>query len=249
MGKTSGLGDNLLVGGYNVSGDIGSLEEIHGGHEPWESTGIDKYAKERLALLRDGGLKYTAFFNPASSQAHGVLSPLPTADVVTSYLRGTSLGDHSACLVGKQLNYDPKRGKDGSLVFEVEAIANAYGLEWGQQLTAGVRTDTTATNGTSYDFLASTSFGWQAYLQVIAFVGTDVTVSLEDSANNSVFAAVSGGAFTPITAAPVSQRLQASSATATVRQYARVVTSTTGGFTSVSFAVTFVKNSVLGVTF
>lgn len=249
MAKTSGLGDNLLVGGYNISGDIGSLEEIHGGFEPWESTGIDKFAKERLALLRDGGIKYTAYFNPASSQAHVVLSPLPTADVVTSYLRGTSLGDASACLVGKQLNYDPKRGKDGSLTIDVEAVANSYGLDWGTQLTAGVRTDTGATNGTSYDFGGATSFGWQAYLQVTAFSGTDVTIKLQDSANNSAFSDLSGGGFTTVTAAPASQRLQAATSTATVRQYVRVATTTSGGFSSVSFAVTFVKNPTVAVVF
>jgi hypothetical protein len=244
MSKTTGLGDNLLVAGYNVSGDIGSLEEVRGGHEAWESTGIDKSAKERLGLLRDGGMKFTSYFNPSDDQAHEAFSSLPRTDVVLSYLRGTTIGNAAACLIGKQINYDPKRGDDGSLTLVVEAQANGYGLEWGTQLTAGLRTDTTATNGAGVDLVGSTSFGWQAYLQVTAFTGTDVTITLQDSANNSAFATFTGSAFTATTAAQTFQRLASSSPTATVRQYVRAVTSTSGGFTSVTFNVVFVKNYV-----
>ncbi len=251
MSKTSGLGDNLLVGGNNLSGDIGSLDEIHGGHEAWESTGIDKFAKERLGLLRDGGMKFTAYFNPSSGQAHPILSALPRTDTLVSYLRGTTLGNAGAAMIGKQINYDPKRGKDGSLTIDVQALANAYGLEWGVQLTAGVRSDVAATNGTSIDTTGSLAFGAQAYLQVTEFTGTDVTIAVQDSANNSAFTDVTGLVFTAITVANPDPNFErkATSNTATIRQYLRVATTTSGGFTSVSFNVIVVKNPLAGQVF
>jgi hypothetical protein len=53
-------------------------------------------------------------------------------------------------------------------------------------LTAAPRTDTTATNGTSYDFgTGSTAFGLQAYLQVLSFTGTSCTIKLQESSDNA----------------------------------------------------------------
>jgi hypothetical protein len=248
MAKVSGLGDNLYVGGYNLSGDIGSVDKISTSLASFDMTGIDKFAMERIAGLREGDISFTAFFNPASNQEHPVLSALPTGDVVVTYARGTTLGNAAACLVAKQLNYDGKRGDSGELKFNVDTKSNGYGLEWGVQLTAGLRTDTVATNGSSYDTGGSLSFGGQAYLQVTGFSGTDVTIKIQDSANNSAFTDVSGLSFTAVTAAPFTQRLAIAN-TATIRQYVRAVTTTSAGFTSATFSVVLNKNKIAGVVF
>lgn len=148
MAKTSGLGDNLLVAGYDLSGDIGSLSSISGSVAPLVVTGINKSAFERIGGRRDGAISFMAYFNPASNRAHPRLASLPRTDVMVSYLRGTTLGNAAASLIAKQINYDGTRADDGAFTFAVETQGNAYGLEWGQQLTAGLRTDTAATNGT-----------------------------------------------------------------------------------------------------
>lgn len=247
MAKQAGLGDNLYVAGYNLSGDIGSLKRIGGGPAPLEVTGIDKSAFERIGGLRDGSMEFTAFFNPATNQAHPRLASLPTTDQVVTYCRGTTLGNQSAAMVAKQVNYDPKRDKDGALTFEVEAASNGYGIEWGRQLTAGRRTDSSATNGSSVDFAASSAFGLQAYLHVFAFTGTSVTVKIQESSDNAVgdpFADVVGGGFTAATGI-TSQRIATASGL-TVERYLRVVT--TGTFSNAVFAVTVVKNDT-AVTF
>lgn len=242
MAKGSGLGDNLYVGGRDVSGDIGSIERISGGPKPWDVTGIDKSAHERLGLLRDGGMAFTSFFNP--TKAHLQFSALPTADALADYRRGTTLGNPAACCVGKQINYDPKRGKDGSLTCNVEVQANGYGLEWGVQLTAGLRTDTAATNGTGVDFgAASGGFGAQAYLSLSAFTGTDVTVKVQDSADNISFADVVGGGFAQVTGGAPSWQRIATATNLVIRRYVRAVTVTTGGVTSVTFAVMVAVNA------
>lgn len=250
MTKTGGLGDNLYIAGYNASGDIGSLGNIGGGPAVLPVTGIDKSGMERLGGARSGTIEYTAFFNhvAVTGATHDKLAVLPTTDQILTYCRGTTLGADAACLVSKQINYDPTRADDGSLTFGVQAQSNGYGIEWGNQLTAGLRVDTAATNGTGIDTLASAAFGAQAYLQVTAFTGTDVTIKIQDSADNVTFADVTGLTFTSVTAAPTTQRL-ATANTATIRRYLRAVTTTTGGVTSVTFNVVVVKNEIAGVTF
>jgi len=240
--KQGGLGDNLYVAGYDLSGDIGSLSKINGGPAALEVTGINKSAPERLGGERDGGMDFTAFFNKAAGQAHLRLGSLPTTDTIVTYCRGTTLGNSSAVMVGKQVNYDPSHGQDGSLTFGVSVQSTLYGLEWGRQLTAGKRSDTTATNGTSVDMLTgSTAFGLQAYLHVFSFTGTSCTVTIQESSDNGggdAFAAVTGGAFTAATGV-TSQRI-ATAAGQTVERYLRVVT--TGTFSECTFAVTVIRN-------
>lgn len=249
MGKQSGLGDNLYVGGYNLSGDVSTVA-LSSPRTVQDTTAIDKAANERLLLTQDGAINWTSFFNPGeeADAAHAVLSVLPTADVLVTYCRGTGIGKQSACMVSKQLNYDGTRGDGGEFTFALQAQANAWGLEWGTQLTAGRRTDTAATNGSGFDTGASASFGGQAYLQVFAMSGTDVTVKIQDSADNASFADVSGLAFTQVTAAPFTQRIAIDN-TSTIRRYVRASTVTTGGVTSCTFAVVLVKNEIEGVVF
>lgn len=246
MSKSSGMGDNCYTAGYDFSGDIGSLQRIAGGHSPLVVTGIDKSAFERIGGKRDGGIEYTAYFNDAAGQAHPRLSTLPRTDVIVTYCRGTTLGNPAAAIVAKQIGYDGTRGADGSLTFNVQALANGYGLEWGKQLTAGKRADVAATNGTGVDFgTGSTAFGLQAYLHVFAFSGTDVTIKIQESSDNGAgdaWADVTGGGFTQVTSSPTSQRI-ATSATQTVERYLRAVTVTTGGFSTVQFAVMVNRNA------
>jgi hypothetical protein len=233
------MGDALYVAGYDLSGDIGSLGAIGGGPAVQDVTGIDKSAFERLGLVRDGRLEFVSFFNPATDRAHPRLKLLPTTDVLISYLRGTALGGQAASIAAKQANYDPNRGNDGSLTFAVQALANGYGLDWGRTLTAGKRTDSTATNGASVDHTdVTTAFGWQAFLHVFAFTGTSVTVTIQDSADDAAWANLTGGAFTAASGI-TSQRLEGGR-TATVRRYLRAITS--GTFSNAVFAVVFTRN-------
>lgn len=242
MAKQSGLGDRLLVGGYDLSGDTNELSSIRGGPSPLETTGIDKSAYERIGGMRDGAIAWKSYFNKATDRAHLRLSPLPRTDTILSYLRGTTLGNAAACLNAKQIGYDGTREQNGQFLFDVQALANSYGLEWCRQVTAGPRTDTTATNGTGVDFgVGSTAFGLQAYLQVTAFDGTDITIKLQESSDNGAgdaWADVTGGSFGALTAVGAA-RIE-TGRTLTVERYLRLVT--TGTFTSVTFAVAVARN-------
>ena len=153
MAISNGLGQAFYYGGYDLSGDTGSADDIGGGLVGTQDiTTIDLSAFKRIGLLRDGRISWGAFFNDATGQAHERLSALPTADQHLMWDTDGTIGAPAACLVGKQINYDPTRGQDGSLTIAVNAQGNAFGLEWGDLLTAGKRTDTAATNGTAAEF-------------------------------------------------------------------------------------------------
>jgi len=249
MTKQSGLGDGLWFGGYDLSGDIGSLGTISGRMTPLDVTAIDKEAPEREGGSRDGLIEYTSWFNPTAGQAHPVLSVMPTTDVQVTYRRGGSLGSPAASIISKQPKYDGSRSQDGAFSFALSAVSNRYGLEWGLLHTAGIRTDTEATSpATGVDGGAATSFGLQAYLHVFAFTGTDATITIQESSavdgGGDAFADVVGGGFTQILAAgfvPQTERIYTARDLA-VEQYLRVITTTTGGITSLSFAVNIVRN-------
>ena len=242
MAKQTGLGDNFFIAGYNLSGDVGSVDAISSPMGVLEATAINKSAVERLPGLRDGMVEFSTYFNPTALQEHAALKTLPRTDTVVTYARGTTIGNPSAAMVGKQIDYAPSRGDDGSLVFKVSAQANGFGLDWGRQVTAGVRSDTTATNGAALDLGTGTlSFGLQAYLQVFSFTGTSVTIKLQGSSDNGAdaYADITGGAFTTVTAR-TSERIQ-TSRTLAVERFIRVVT--TGTFSQCSFAVMVNRNT------
>lgn len=240
MAKQSGLGDNFYIEGYDLSGDVSSIDKLSGGPALLDFTPINRSAMVRQGGLRDGGMSFTTLFEFGGTLTpnfeHDVLSLLPTTDVVGCYYRGTGLGNAAAGIVAKQSNYDGTRDNAGNLTFKADLLANAFGLDWGTQLTAGLRTDTVATAGTAQDNGALTTFGAQAYLQFNAITGTSVDIKVEHSSDNSTWATlIDFGAQSARGAAR-------GAATGTVNRYLRA-TSGSGTFTSATFAVMVVRNA------
>lgn len=316
MAKSTGLGDRLFVGGTDISGDAQTVKTGTGGLKTLDMTDITESAYDRQLGEFDGAFSATIFYD--KTVAHPVLSALPRGDQHSMYCRGGLVGSPAACMVGKQTDYGPNRANDGSLLFSYSSVANGFGYEWGQLLTPGVRTDTAATNGATFDaanglttpavpgstvvatnpapipvsvvisggtmtnvsingttvgtgagtytlpqgaaitltytvaptwtWTATTAFGAQAYLQVMAFTGTDATVAVQDSADGTTFTNIASGSFAQVTSGLQAQRIALTN-TATVRRYLRVATTTTGGFTSLKFAVALNRNLVSGVAF
>jgi len=98
----------------------------------------------------------------------------------------------------------------------------------------------------TWTWVLQSTWGAQAYLQLTTFTGTSVTVAVQDSADGSTWANVTGLSFTTVTAAPAWQRL-ATASTATLRRYVRAVT--TGTFTVATFAVMVNRNLAAGTEF
>lgn len=245
-GKQSGLGARFLFGGYDISGDVNAIDSMSGGPALIDSTDITQSAHSRITGLRDGHMAVTVFMDAAN--AHPVLRTLPTADeLMTALLPPLAIGSAAACLNAKQIGYDPNRSAAGDLLLKTAGEGSGYGLEWCLALTAGLRTDTTATFGAALDNGAATAFGAQAYLQCTAFSGTDVTVKVQHSADGALWADLI--VFTQVTAAPATQRLPTATNTTAVSRFLRAATVTSAGFTSATFAVAVNRNSVSGVVF
>ncbi len=240
MPKTSGLADNFYVGGSDLSGDVNSLGKISGSMSPLDATTINQSANSRIPGLRDGGIDFVTFMDPAAGAAHLELSPLPTTDQICTYFRGQALGNPAASLNSKQTNYDMTRGADGSLTFAVSSVGNAFGLEWGTQLTAGLRTDTVNTNGAAVNSnAAATAFGAQGYLQVTAVTGSNVGVRIESSTSGTASwtTLIDFG----IQSAAGGVRATTALPTTTVNQFTRAVTYGTA-LTSITFATQLSQN-------
>lgn len=240
MAKESGLGDQLFVVGYDISGDVGSVDRIGAPSGVLDVTPINASGHERIHSHIDGEITFQHFFNDADAAEHEALKAKGSGgDRVVSYFHGSGIGEMAAAMLAKQVNYDFTRGADGSLEGPSQCLANAKGLDYCDQLTDGQRTDTEATDGDSLDGGAASSAGLAAYLHVFDFDGTDVTLKVQESSDDGAtdaFANVTGGAFTQVTAAPTAERIVTSLSQA-VEQYLRVVSSTSGGFNSVTFAV------------
>ena len=235
-GKQSGLGDDLFVGGYHIGGDIRDVA-VNGGPVLLDVTHMTQRARTRAGGLRDGAMTLTSYHDPAPGQSHAAFSPLPRADAIMTYLRGQATGSPAACLNAKQVSYDPTRAATGDLTFKVDGEGNAYGLEWGVQLTDGLRTDTTATSGVIFDNGQAYSFGAQGYLHAVSLNGT-AAVTIQHSADMATWNTLA--VFAAVSSAPAAQRVAASG---TVSRYLRAVTS--GTFASFSFQCSVMVNTAV----
>ena len=246
MAKQSGLGDQLFLGGYDVGADINSIGSLSTPRQTLPATGITQSANARMFGKRDAAAEFVSYFNDATDQVFDALKGLPRTDVHLMYLRGTTRGNQAFAMVGKQLNYDPTRGDDGSLLFGTSIQSDEFGADWSKQLTAGKQTDASATNSAGVDFgTGSKAFGFQAYLQVFSVGSGTAAIKLQESSDNGVgdpWTDVTGGAFTAATGR-ATERIQSASDTLTVERYLRVVTS--GVFTDLVFAVAVNRNDAL----
>ncbi|KKK71766.1 hypothetical protein LCGC14_2910620 [marine sediment metagenome] len=153
-----------------------------------DTTGLDKTAMERLLLLEDGEIAFANYFNDgvAVDSLHEILNDLPDADRVVCHFMGRTVGDPTANMQGKQVNYDLERGGDGALNGgTITCKGNAYGLEWGYALSDGkvteaggtVTTGAGATIGVTQGTKRYTRTGGTSFLTLGFAVGDSVTIA------------------------------------------------------------------------
>jgi hypothetical protein len=139
VSKQTGLGDNLLVSGYDISGDTQSIGSLSTPIATIDLTGIDKEAMERGFGIADAQGEFTSFFNDADDAEHEVLKTLPRTNGHLMYLRGTGPGRSAFAVQGKRIDYAGTRGDDGSFTFNVSFNSDGFVADWGYQLTDGRR--------------------------------------------------------------------------------------------------------------
>lgn len=240
MAKQSGLAQRLYVGGFDISGDVGSIQNAGSPRGVQEITGLDKSGIERQLLLTSGQMAFGTFFNVATDQIHDALKGLPRADVGCMWLTSVTVGDPVAMLEAKQIDYNWNRGPDGSLVGTTQMQGDGAPLEWGELLLPKT-THSTATDGSSVDNGASTSNGAVGYMQQFGLTSGTAEYDIEDSTDDAVFANLI--AFTDRTTdIAVTERVHV---TGTVNRYVRA--STNGTFTNAIWACGFRRKDAADV--
>lgn len=249
-GKSSGMGDQLWIGGYDLGADTNSLSAINGGFPTLPATSIVDSAEARFGGERTGDMTIVSYWNPDANQAHAVYSPLPTTDVVCTYAHTTSIGGPSANILAKQVDYQGARGQDGSFLLTVPMTSNGYGMQWAFQATAGKRTDASATAAAAVSPLDQLSaspgaFGGVMWVHLFSLGSGSVTIKLQESSDNSgdAYADVTGATTGAQASAPYAARIALGSIA--VERYIKVVT--TGTFTNAVLAVSFYRHRITTV--
>jgi hypothetical protein len=232
MAKKSGLGQQIFVHGYDLSGDVAAIDNASSPRELLDSTALNASGHERIMGLSDGNLAVSSWFNDATEQEHAAYKGLVTTDRVLTWAFGATRGDVAACLVSKQMNYNGSRGSDGSLSFAIDSQANGVALDWGNTLTTGKETHTAAAVSTSRDDGATTGYGLVGILSVTDVDSGTATVSIQQSSDNVTFATILSFVAVSAAAAPTAQRLTLSGA---ILRYLRV--STSGTFSNCDFCM------------
>jgi len=235
MAKKSGLGQQIFVHGYDLSGDVAAINNASSPRELLDSTALNASAHERIMGLTDGNLAVNSWFNDSTEQEHAAFKGLPTTDRIVTWAFGATRGDVAACLVSKQINYDGSRGSDGSLSFTIDSQANGVGLDWCETLTTGKETHSSAGSSTSRDDGAATSAGMVAYLEIVDCDSGTPTVTIQQSSDNGssdAFATVLSFTAVGYASAPTAERVTVSGA---VERYLRITT--TGTFSNLDFIV------------
>lgn len=230
MAKSTGLDQRLYVGGYDLSGDVGSINSLGTPRGLFDVTALDKQAMERLLLGVDVGGDFGVFFNDAGD-SWSLLSSLPTDDQVVVWAFGSSRGDTAFGAEVKQIDLPWSRAADGGLSATPGIQGSAGSIpSWGEMLTAAKETLASAGSLDSLDGGASSSNGLVAYGHLLSLGSGTPTVEIEDSADDAAWASLV--TLSDLTAANTAQRV---TVTGSVDRYLRVTLS--GTFTDAVLAV------------
>jgi hypothetical protein len=236
MAKKSGLNHGFYAGGYDISGDVSALNQLVVARPSLDLTGISQLARERAVGKSDAAIAGRCWWNDASNALHDALSSMPTTDVDVLYRMGITLGDPCAMMRAEQTNYDWDLQADGSLPgsFRFEGTAGLP-LVFGRLLTAGAISQSSAGSETGIVDSAQTTNGLEAWLQVISFTGTSITVSVEDSSDTTNGTDGTWGNLVSFAAATGGQTTERVTVSGNVELGLRVNTS--GTFTECTFIV------------
>ncbi len=235
MVKKNGLAQQFFIEGYDLSGDVGSLQEVSSPHAVLETPVLNKSGMVRVAGKSDGAISFNAWFNDASEQSFDSTKALPTVDSVTLYAIGGAVNDAAAALVAKRIDYDWEEGADGSLELSITARAAAgIPLEWMVMLSAGKITHASATSSASRDDTSSTSKGLIGVVEIVDTDSGTPTIIIEDSANDASWATLLSFTAVASGSEPEAER---KTVTGTIDRYLRITT--TGSFSNCDFAVAY----------
>lgn len=253
LGRTVPKHVRVYMDGYDMSGysrTIGPLK-----HEYEEADLTVQMSDDVMGALPNlpsisVGTLNGVFDNTATSGLHALASPVPTSRIMTIPIgiqAAPQNGD--TCFNGQfvQLGYEGEPvgpSVYANVPFGEWDVANElnYDQAWGKMVHVKAARTAPNTANNDVDGGAATSKGGYLVYHIFAGAGGDgtATISIDDSADNSSWLALSGATAGELDCRTVQKGIVQLAVGATVRQYLRWQLSLNGA-TTVTFAIAFVR--------
>lgn len=223
MAFLHGRGSAVYFGGIDLSPYLNSAS-LSASCETADTSTFGSTWTSAIPGIQSATLSTGGFYDPGLTTLD---TNLAADQGVLTFVPGnaTAVGDMARMLLVTATSYERSSSVGDAVTFSWEAMSQAPVIP-GRVLHPNGE-DTNTTTGSSRNDGAATTTGWTAQLHVFLVDGGSWVIKLEDSADNSSWSDVSGGAFTAATTV-TAQRLQ-SAAGATLRRYVRYTATRTGG--------------------
>lgn len=221
---------DVFVSGFDLTQYFNSYS-YNGSADTAETSTFGLTSKTYIPGLKDATLTLEGLYESATNADVDLLNTAlgnATAQIVTIFPQGDTLGLDGLGFSGFATNLSIPADLSQAVMISADLQSNV-GFEAGYSLHA-LGAEVSTGNGTSHDNLAATSNGAASYLHVTAFSGTDCTIVVADSADDSSFATII--THTEVTGANAKERV---AITGNVRRYTRYTLS--GTFSSITFVL------------
>lgn len=212
---------------YLKSADINLSTEAH------ETTTMSLQYVTRIGGLRDSKVSLSGLYDGTTTTAIYAMARAALASSSTALLAVYVLGESALGAVGFAVRARLASHKVDMPCQTIVTVGADFQGNGDMELIESIcimAAYTTTGNGTALDGAAATTANGSAWVHCTAFTGTSITLTVEDSADNSSFATIA--TFTEITAGGSSERV---AITGTIRRYVRVVRA--GTFTTATLSV------------
>lgn len=222
----------VLLNGRNASSFIKNVD-IQAGAAEHDTTTLNAATVTRKGGLLNCKMALDGLYDGTATtalyaQARAILASSSVALLAVYVLGESAIGALGFAMRGRLA--DHKVDMPSKNLVTVAANFTGYKLLELIESLHPLAAETTTGNGTSFDNGAATTGGGAFHVHCTAHTGAAITLTIEDSADNSSFALI--GTFSAISAAGTSERIEVAG---TIRRYTRVVRA--GAFTSSTFSV------------
>lgn len=239
MAFSHGRNANVWLGGYDLTGYLDEANSQTAG-DLAEASPFGSTVKGWVGGKSDATLAAAGFFDGSAAAIDEVFAAAlnGVSREMTHLIAGDARGARGRSMTAVETNYEVTTPADGVAAISMEA-QSAVGPEPVFVVHPKGAETVTGNDAASVDGAAATTASWAAYLHVFAVTGTvtpTLTARIQDSADNTTFADVTGGAFAAKTAIG-SERI-AGAAGATLRRYVRSAHVISGTTPSITYGIT-----------
>lgn len=235
MAQVHGVNTQVFFKQFNLTSHFRDFT-VERGSDVADSSAFGDSSKEYFAGLRDGTISLGGLFDGAADAVDEEIAAVlaaATAPILSIVPGGTgTIGNRGMSAQAHATSYGVN-GSIGDMVSVSAEFQATGGIDNGVVLH-GNTAETGTVNGTSVDNGAASTNGYAAYLHVIAANVTTVTIKVQHSTDNAIWADLA--TFTAVTGL-TSERL---TGTGTVNRYVRFIISAFTG-TSVTPVVLFAR--------